>query len=117
MKRTMLAIRRSAAQAMLLGVAIHCYAAQSLVLTPGVTLSPVNNASLATAQSWRVEFRFHDWAPPAIETISATIWGMNGIGANAAILRNGQLWLTDVRDIIGQPCVLTLGTLTDVLVR
>src|SRR5689334_15366078 len=99
-----------------LGVA-SAFAGQSLVLTPGVTSTAVNDPNLPQQQAWRVEFQLHDWVSPTVNTNDATIWDLNGIGAAAALLPGGLLRFFDKRDVSPGVCSISLGSLTNVLIR
>ena len=100
-------------------VTTSAFAGQSLVLTPGVHSTAMNDPNLAATQAWRVEFQMHDWAPPSIATNDGFVWALNGIGASAAVVPGNQLQVIDTRDTIpgGSPCNFSLDGRTNVLVR
>ncbi len=105
--------------ALFLALGSPVFAGQSLVLRPGSVVGPLHMTNLAPGNSWRVEFHLHSWAPPTINTTDGNIWDFNALGANASILTNGTLAIYDKRDSVGggSPCLLTLGTQNNVLVR
>ncbi len=91
----------------------------SLVLTPGRVVTPVSNPNVAAAQSWRVEFQMHNWAPATTSTLDGSVWDLNGVGAVATILADGSMRIADKRDSVngGSPCTLQLTGLSNVLIR
>ena len=103
---------------LLLLLPLTAFAGQSLVLTPGATLS-VADPNLPQNQSWRVEFQLHDWTLPPQGIQNAYDFYLLGTGLNAAIWPDGRLALTDLRDSgsPAQPCFLSLTGRQNVLVR
>lgn len=92
---------------------------QSLRLTPGFTAS-VANPNLSPAQAWRVEFQLHDWDTnyPVDPGNEAGVFGMNGTGVVASLLKGNILRAFDNRDQNGGTiCDLSLANRTNVLVR
>jgi hypothetical protein len=100
-------------------VAVRGFAGQSLVLTPGVRSTGMNDPNLPAQQAWRVEFQLHGWAPPSAATSDGFVWALNGIGASASVVPSNELWVTDTRDSVagGSPCHLPLAGRTDIVVR
>jgi len=89
------------------------FAGQSLVLTPGVTGS-FADPNLPGNPSWRVEFQIHNWTlPPPGST--ASIFHLNGSGAEAMFYLDGSVALLDWRDSIS--CFVPLSGRQNVVVR
>lgn len=103
--------------AALLLLPLPLFGGLSLVLTPGVMSSGVNDP-VSGDVSWRVEFQLHDWADPTINTGDAFVWDLNGIGASAAVLTGGVLRIIDKRDSVAPSvCDISLTGRTNILVR
>ena len=103
---------------LLLLLPLTAFAGQSLVLTPGVTVS-VADPNLPQNESWRVEFQLHDWTLPPQGIQNAYEFYLLGTGLNAAIWPDGRLALTEMRDSLSpaQPCFLSLTGRQNVMVR
>ncbi len=95
------------------------YAGQSLVLTPSILNTSVNDPTLARNQSWRVEFQMHNWTLPGPTQFGARVFALNGVGTNVYLFPDGRLSIEDDRDAIAQqaPCFVSTLGLTNVLVR
>jgi len=102
--------------ALLVCASTAAFCGQSLALTPGV-IALATDPNQPQQQAWRVEFQLHDWTPPTINTNDSTVWDFNGIGAASALLQTGILRISDKRDVAPSVCDLSLGTLTNILVR
>ena len=100
---------------LLLLLPLTAFAGQSLLLTPGVTVS-IPDPNLSQNQSYRAEFQLHDWTIPSQ---GGNVFGLNGTALAAAIWPDGRLVLSEWRDSVSlaQPCFLSLSGRQNVLVR
>jgi hypothetical protein len=90
---------------------------QSLVLTPAVSLNAVD-PTLASTQSWRVEFQLHTLGPQP-GSYGNKIFYLSGVGLHADIFPDGSINMTDIRDSVeqGTPCRVYTNNLADALIR
>jgi len=93
------------------------YAGQSLVLTPGRSVS-LTDPPFPHNQPWRVEFQLHNWVLPAAGSPPALIQ-LAGLGFAAYLRSDGLLDLESLgdTDVEQAPCFVNTTGMRDVLVR